>query len=101
MEWMDVPGAGPTLEQAFQVWLSGFVTLAGAAAVVAAVVITTVALGYWLAAAGVRRRFWCDAAGRAVEVEFQTRGLRRRRVDVVRCSAFADGAPITCARRCV
>lgn len=100
MEWMDVPGPGLTLEQAFEAWLAGFLAFSVTAAGIAAVAIVGIALGYWLAAAGVRRRLWCDTAGRVVDVDFRTRGLRRRHLDVVRCSAFADGAPITCARRC-
>jgi len=48
----------------------------------------------------VRRRFWCEQAGREVDVEFQENGspLLRRFVAVVSCTAFEPSAHVRCNR---
>lgn len=52
----------------------------------------------------VRRRqsFWCSQAQRAVEVEFEARGVPgiRRTAAVLNCSAYESPEAIACARRC-
>jgi len=51
----------------------------------------------------VRRRFWCEQAGREVDVEFQENGspLLRRFVAVVSCTAFEPSAHVRCNRACL
>ena len=50
-----------------------------------------------------RRRFWCEQAGREVDVEFQENGspLLRRFVAVVSCTAFEPSAHVRCNRACL
>jgi hypothetical protein len=50
-----------------------------------------------------RRRFWCSAAQREVEAEFEERGVPglRRAVAVRRCSVFEPGEAVHCRRRCL
>jgi len=51
----------------------------------------------------VHRRFWCEPAGREVDVEFEEDGLpgRRRFVAVVSCSAFGPSTDVRCRRACL
>ena len=51
----------------------------------------------------VQRRFWCEAAGREVEVSFVESGLPglRRPVAVQRCSMFDPPTSIRCRRACL
>ena len=50
-----------------------------------------------------RRQFWCAAAGKRVEVEFEERGLPgfRNAVAVLSCSCFDHPGAIACRRRCL
>lgn len=51
----------------------------------------------------VRRRFWCDTAGREVEVSFIEGGLPglRRPVAVQSCSVFDPPTAVRCHRACL
>jgi hypothetical protein len=51
----------------------------------------------------VRRRFWCDQAGREVEAEFEEDGPpgRRRFIAVVSCTAFEPSTQVQCGRACL
>jgi hypothetical protein len=50
-----------------------------------------------------RRRFWCPASRREVEVEFEERGWLwlRRAVAVRTCSVFDPPTAVGCRRRCL
>jgi hypothetical protein len=50
-----------------------------------------------------RRRFWCEQAGREVEVEFEEDGppLLRRFTAVVSCTAFQPSTQMRCDRACL
>jgi len=51
----------------------------------------------------VRRRFWCEQAGREVDVAFEEDGPSglRRFVAVVSCSAFGPSTQVRCNRACL
>jgi hypothetical protein len=51
----------------------------------------------------VRRRFWCEQAGRDVEVAFEEDGppALRRFVAVVSCTAFDPPTRVRCNRACL
>jgi hypothetical protein len=51
----------------------------------------------------VRRRFWCEQAGREVDVEFEEEGPpgRRRFIAVVSCTAFEPSTHVRCDRACL
>jgi len=51
----------------------------------------------------VRRRFWCEQAGRKVEVEFEEDGPpgHRRSIAVVSCTAFEPSTYVRCHRACL
>lgn len=51
----------------------------------------------------VRRRFWCEQAGREVDVAFEEDGPSglRRFVAVVSCSAFEPSTHVRCDRACL
>ena len=51
----------------------------------------------------VRRRFWCEQAGREVEVAFEEDGPPglRRFVAVVSCTAFEPPTRVRCPRACL
>ena len=51
----------------------------------------------------VRRRFWCDQAGREVDVAFEEDGPSSlpRFVAVVSCSAFEPSTHVRCDRACL
>jgi len=51
----------------------------------------------------VRRRFWCEQAGREVEVEFEEDGPPglRRFIAVVSCTAFEPSKHVRCHRACL
>ena len=51
----------------------------------------------------VRRRFWCEQAGREVDVAFEEDGRPglRRFVAVVSCSAFEPSTHVRCNRSCL
>lgn len=51
----------------------------------------------------VRRRFWCEQAGREVDVAFEEEGRpgRRRFVAVASCSAFEPSTHVRCNRACL
>ena len=57
----------------------------------------------FLCAPAVRRRFWCVAARRPVDVDFEEGGLpwRRRPLKVVSCSAFDPPTEVTCKCTCL
>jgi hypothetical protein len=98
---MDIPGAVDGLDVWFQAWIQGFLLLfaeIGAIVVMGAVVMAIFA---FFCATTVRRWFWCALAGRAVEVEFERRGLLRTLARVRSCSAFEDKTAIGCGRRCL
>ena len=67
------------------------------------VVVAAVLLLATLVVAVGRRRFWCDQARREVVVDFRENGFPgfRRRVAVLRCSAFQPPTAITCCRSCL
>lgn len=50
-----------------------------------------------------RRTFWCEQAGREVDVELEEHGvpLLRRFIAVRRCSAFTPSTAVTCRRTCL
>jgi hypothetical protein len=50
-----------------------------------------------------RRRFWCEQAGREVDVEFEEDGppLLRRFTAVVSCTAFQPSTQLRCDRACL
>lgn len=50
-----------------------------------------------------RRRFWCDPAGAAVDVEFEEFALAGRRgaVAVRSCSVFDPPCDVRCSRSCL
>ena len=50
-----------------------------------------------------RRRFWCEQAGREVEVEFEEDGppVLRRFIAVVSCTAFQPSTQVRCHRACL
>jgi hypothetical protein len=74
----------------------GFVTWAVGAAVV--LILATLA-----ASRLTRRTFWCEQAGRQVDVELEEHGvpLLRRFIAVRRCSAFTPSTAVTCRRSCL
>lgn len=51
----------------------------------------------------VRRRFWCEQAGREVEVAFEEAGPPgpRRFIAVVSCTAFEPSTRVWCDRACL
>ena len=51
----------------------------------------------------VHRRFWCEQAGREVDVAFEEEGRPglRRFVAVVSCSAFEPSTHVRCNRACL
>ena len=51
----------------------------------------------------VRRRFWCEQAGREVEVEFEEDGPSRLRrfIAVASCTAFEPSTHVRCNRACL
>ncbi len=51
----------------------------------------------------VRRRFWCEEAGREVEAAFEEDGPpgHRRYVAVVSCTAFEPATCLRCQRSCL
>jgi hypothetical protein len=51
----------------------------------------------------VHRRFWCEQAGREVDVAFEEAGppSLRRFISVVSCTAFEPSAHIRCDRACL
>jgi hypothetical protein len=50
-----------------------------------------------------RRHFWCEQAGREVDVEFEEHGAPglRRFIAVRRCSAFEPSTAVLCGRSCL
>jgi hypothetical protein len=51
----------------------------------------------------VRRRFWCEQAGREVDVAFEEDGppALRRYIAVVSCTAFSPSTLVQCHRACL
>jgi len=51
----------------------------------------------------VRRRFWCEQAGREVDVDLEEHGAPglRRFIAVRRCSAFEPPTAVMCRRSCL
>jgi hypothetical protein len=51
----------------------------------------------------VRRRFWCEEAGREVDVAFEEDGppALRRYIAVVSCTAFSPSTLVQCHRACL
>jgi len=51
----------------------------------------------------VRRRFWCEQAGRVVEAAFEEDGPpdHRRYIAVVSCTAFEPATRVRCQRSCL
>lgn len=49
----------------------------------------------------VRSRFWCEQAGREVEVEFEEDSRLRRFIAVVSCTAFEPSTRVRCNRACL
>ena len=69
----------------------------------AAGVLILLSLAVLLTSFPVRRRFWCDDAGREVDVEFEEDGPpgRRRFIAVVSCTAFQPSTRVQCRRACL
>ena len=60
-------------------------------------------LAAWITSFPVRRRFWCEQAGREVDVEFEEDGPPRLRrfIAVVSCTAFEPSTHVQCDRACL
>jgi hypothetical protein len=69
----------------------------------AAVVVILFLLVVLVTSFPVRRRFWCEQAGREVDVAFEEDGRPglRRFVAVVSCSAFEPSTQVRCNRSCL
>jgi hypothetical protein len=98
---MDVSYTDAALDTWFSQWLAGFLGLVVDVTGLVLLVVVAVALGRLYSVPSARRQFWCRIAGREVEVDFETRGILRRPVNVIRCSAFEDGDGVACSRRCL
>jgi hypothetical protein len=65
-------------------------------------IVATIVLLAMLAIRNKRRRFWCKAARREVEVAFEERGLPGfRKTTVLSCSVFDPPTAVRCHRDCV
>ena len=76
-------------------WWPGLAWVAGAAVLLLLAVLVT--------SFPVRRRFWCEQAGREVDVAFEEDGRPglRRFVAVASCSAFEPSTQVRCNRSCL
>jgi hypothetical protein len=69
----------------------------------AAGVVILLFLAVLITSSPVRRRFWCEQAGREVDVAFEEDGppALRRYITVVSCTAFSPSTLVQCHRACL
>ncbi len=99
MDWLtEFPGQNPQ-----ELWIQGATNALAWGLLGWGLIVATVLLLGMLAIRNRRRRFWCEGAGRDVEVEFEERGLPgyHKAVTVLSCNAFGIPTEVRCDRACL